>query len=200
MRVYSYIVVNDGGFAPNPFHGLCTLACCKPKIRASAAVGDMIVGLSSRSERIVYAMRVDRVLSFADYWSDPAYAAKRPQWRSARELDRCGDNIYRPGRDRTFSQLASYHSRDDGTEHPRRMAKDLRGEAVLVGERFVYFGASGPPRPAELAFLKTGRGHRCRFTDAEVAAVVGWFADKLDGRVHGRPKQWPDGDETWAAR
>ena len=26
MRVFSYVVVSDSGFAPNPFHGTCTLA------------------------------------------------------------------------------------------------------------------------------------------------------------------------------
>ena len=31
MTLYSYIVKHDNGFAPNPFHGFCTLACCKPE-------------------------------------------------------------------------------------------------------------------------------------------------------------------------
>ena len=33
--LYSYVVATDSGFAPNPFFGLCTLACCKPAIRKS---------------------------------------------------------------------------------------------------------------------------------------------------------------------
>ena len=48
MKLYSYIVAHDGGFAPNPFWGYCTLANCKPKIRQTAKVGDWIVGLSSK--------------------------------------------------------------------------------------------------------------------------------------------------------
>jgi len=31
--LFSYVVVADTGFAPNPFFGLCTLACCKPRLR-----------------------------------------------------------------------------------------------------------------------------------------------------------------------
>lgn len=31
--LFSYVVATDSGFAPNPFFGLCTLACCKPAIR-----------------------------------------------------------------------------------------------------------------------------------------------------------------------
>ena len=52
MRVFSYVVMHDSGFAPNPFHGHCTLACCKPKIRSQAKAGDIVVGLTTRSERV----------------------------------------------------------------------------------------------------------------------------------------------------
>lgn len=37
MIVYEYVMTSDSGFAPNPFHGTCTLACCKPKIRKGVA-------------------------------------------------------------------------------------------------------------------------------------------------------------------
>ena len=48
-RLYSYVVVSDHGFAPNPFHGYCTLANCKPRIRWRAQPGDWIVGTGSRA-------------------------------------------------------------------------------------------------------------------------------------------------------
>ena len=47
MTLYSYIVTTDSGFAPNPFHGYLTLACCKPMIRRTVQVGDVVVGLSA---------------------------------------------------------------------------------------------------------------------------------------------------------
>lgn len=37
MIVYEYVMTSDSGFAPNPFYGACTLACCKPKIRKGVA-------------------------------------------------------------------------------------------------------------------------------------------------------------------
>lgn len=40
--LFSYIVTADSGFAPNPFFGLCTLACCKPKLRR--AIGNRLLG------------------------------------------------------------------------------------------------------------------------------------------------------------
>ncbi len=59
MRLVSYILTSDTGFAPNPFFRYCTLACCKPQIRRSAEPGDWIVGISRKADgnRIVYAMR-----------------------------------------------------------------------------------------------------------------------------------------------
>lgn len=36
-KLYAYVMTYDTGFAPNPFYGVCTLACCKPKIRSSVA-------------------------------------------------------------------------------------------------------------------------------------------------------------------
>ena len=36
-KLYAYVMTYDTGFAPNSFYGVCTLACCKPKIRSSVA-------------------------------------------------------------------------------------------------------------------------------------------------------------------
>src|SRR5882762_6472831 len=47
VRLYSYVVARDFGFAPNPFYGFCTLATCKPRIRAHACVGDWVLGTGS---------------------------------------------------------------------------------------------------------------------------------------------------------
>jgi len=81
MKLYSYIVKHDTGFSPNPFHGYCTLACCKPAIRRTAQKGDWVVGLTPKKDgnRIVYFMRVDEnPLTFTQYWNDRRFKAKRP--------------------------------------------------------------------------------------------------------------------------
>lgn len=196
MRVYSYIVDKDGGFAPNPFHGFCTLACCKPKIRATAQLGDLVIGMTSRSERVTYAMKVSKVLSFADYWRGDRYELKRPIFKSPTKLRRMGDNIYEPDDKGGFRQLPSVHSRPDGAEHPGKKEHDLDGFNVLVADRFAYFGVEAPELPGSLAFLRVGRGHRCRFTDSEVAEVSSWFEELPQG-VHGRPHLWSASDESW---
>ena len=59
MTLYSYTIAIDTGFAPNPFNGFCTLACCKPGIRRTAQDGDYVVGIGPKGSgnRVVYAMR-----------------------------------------------------------------------------------------------------------------------------------------------
>jgi hypothetical protein len=44
----SYIVETDSGFAPNPYFGTCTLACCKPRIRRG--IGSRLLRSSGRSD------------------------------------------------------------------------------------------------------------------------------------------------------
>ena len=201
MRVFSYVVKNDSGFAPNPFHGFCTLACCKPKIRNVASAGDIVVGLTTRSERVVYAMRVAEVMTFEDYWSDPRFEAKRPRRMARTTADRCGDNIYEPLGDGEFRQHRSAHwDHANDREHAGAKRRDLGGRHVLVGRDFVYFGRSGPPLPQEIEFLRVRRAHRCRFTAEQVAAVVRWFEGLSSRGVHGQPHQWDEGDTSWRPR
>ena len=97
MKLYSYVVARDYGFAPNPFYGFCTVCTCKPVIRRVASVGDWIVGTGSktrnRQNQIVFAMRVTEALAIDEYWSDPRFANKRPTlYGSKRQA--FGDNIY----------------------------------------------------------------------------------------------------------
>lgn len=58
MKLYRYVMTYDTGLAPNPYHGYCTLALCKPQIRRTAQVGDWIMGFGSVSaglgRRLIY--------------------------------------------------------------------------------------------------------------------------------------------------
>lgn len=79
MRLCSYVVVYDSGFAPNPFWGLCTLAACTPNhqgLRLKA--GEWLIGNSSAraGHRLIYAMRVSEVLDFDKYYRDPRFEQK----------------------------------------------------------------------------------------------------------------------------
>lgn len=73
--VYVCALSYDLGFAPNPFGGLCSLACCKPQIRARAGLGDWIIGLTSTKlppvMRCVFGMVVTGDTAIMDLTARP---------------------------------------------------------------------------------------------------------------------------------
>jgi len=52
MKIYSYVVRDDRGLTPNPFWDHCTLALDQSLIRKIAKVGDWVVGLKEKSEKL----------------------------------------------------------------------------------------------------------------------------------------------------
>jgi hypothetical protein len=199
MRIHSYVVARDFGFAPNPFHGYCTLATCKPVVRRIAEVGDLVIGTSStaggKAPRIVYAMRVSERLGFDDYWRDERFRAKRPDLRGTKK-QAFGDNIYHHAvGGGGWCQEDSHHSLTTGRRNMANVANDTQTDAVLVAEDYAYWGGEGPEVP--IAFrdfeghdLCAGRGHRNDFPAAMVAAVSAWFDALSDKGFIGEPKDW----------
>ncbi len=198
MRVFAYILAHDGGFAPNPFHGVLTLACCKPAIRRTARPGDWVIGITPKrlGHRLAYAMQVAEVLPMADYFDAPRFAAKKPDWSGRRgRMARCGDNCYRLLADGQYEVLPSAHNpRNESVTV--RANRDLRGRNVLVAKRYVYHGGDAAAIPAELAFMIPGRGHRARFTETQVEAIER-FVSGLPQGVQAPPREWPEGDASW---
>lgn len=158
MRMFSYVVRYDFGFAPNPFFGLCTLATCKPQIRGAATVGDWVVGTgsaaSSLTGRLVYAMSVSETMSFDEYWDDPRFLVKRPNLRGSL-VQAFGDNIYHMGRN-GWIQANSRHSRPDGSPNTDHIRKDTSAPRVLIASEFIYWGGAGPTIPKR---FRDWRGH-----------------------------------------
>src|SRR3954468_12112196 len=113
MRLWSYKISRDYGFAPNPFFGYCTVACCKPDIRRGAEIGDLIVGCGSSRLKLVgrsiFAMRVAEKLTFQEYWDDPRFVRKRPVF-TAGKARAFGDNIYHKNEAGNWIQEDSHHS------------------------------------------------------------------------------------------
>lgn len=197
MRLFSYVVATDSGFAPNPFWGFCTLADCKPAIRRTARVGDWIAGLTPKASgnQLVYAMRVDEVMPFAAYFTDGRFERKKPDYARQGAVWRRGDNIYQPLPDGGFRQLQSGHS-NGVHENPESKAHDLAGLNVLVAEEFYYFGSDPLELPPDLHVLKVGRAHKNRFPPEVVDAFLRLVRSHPKG-VLARPHRWPEGDESW---
>jgi hypothetical protein len=204
VRIYAYVLNVDSGFAPNPFHGWCTLACCKPAIRRRARRGDWVVGITPRDQgnRIAYAMRVDESLTFEEYWSDPRFRAKRPgRVVGAPIVERCGDNCYEPLGAERFRQVrgSGHWDRDNDREHEGSKRKDLGGKRVLVGQRFCYYGADAVPFPEHLSFQRPARFHRVNISEGEKLSLLKFLEDLPQG-IRGRPRNWPMDDGSWRQR
>lgn len=197
MKLFSYIVTHDAGFAPNPFWGYCTLACCKPKIRKTAQKGDWIVGLSRKTKgnKIIYAMQVDRILSFADYYRADEFAAKIPKnYSTGKTKKECGDNIYKLMPNGKFQQLPSHHSnkKKPKIENPKAKKHDLSVKRVLISKRFHYFGRNAIDLPKGLRELKVGIGHRNRFSEDVIKKFLGFIVKQQRG-CSAQPTMWDKG-------
>ena len=190
-NVYVYAISHDLGFAPNPFGGVCTLACCKPNIRARAKHGDWIVGLSSTklqpAMRCIYAMVVTGDMTFDEYWDHPEYGTRRPK-RNGTTKKLVGDNIYhRADQNAGWIQEDSVHSLKDGSQCPLNTKHDTRINRVLISNRFIYFGASSQPLPdhvrAELTYERNVRDYR-RYSIDDTTGLLAWLQPQMSARLN----------------
>ncbi|MHA1211285.1 MAG: hypothetical protein ACTSSH_02380 [Candidatus Heimdallarchaeota archaeon] len=211
MKVYSYVIREDSGFAPNPFWDYCTLASTQALVRQIAKPGDWIVGLKENSQELedhhlVFAMLITEKMSYEKYWYDPRFQVKQPDFSVEEEIFRLGDNFYEPhGFD--FVQHYSKHSRDFfDTEEDwiKQKHRDLQGKYVLISdkEHFHYFGAEPAKIPSKelIELLFCDIGHKC-IADPKIPSefleLINEFK-KIDaiGLVN-LPFNWPKDDESW---
>lgn len=160
-KIYCYKMTCDSEFAPNPHHGVLTLANCKPVIRRCAEVGDWISGwtalrvydknnkmhqFANGKEKMIYLAKVAKKITYDEYWRE--YPEKRPHVVDESgertivggvnlKYD-SGDNIYEPlGGGKYVQHENSSHDEND-------IVRDLSGQYVLVCEEFYYFGVDHP--------------------------------------------------------
>lgn len=161
-QLYIYPIPRDLGFAPNPFHGVCTLATCKPNIRARAKLGDWIMGLAGANiknikHHCIFIMKVTEIMTFNEYWNDPRFEFKKPI-RNGSKVRVLGDNIYHKAEDENWVQEDSHHSNPDGTYNLENLKRDTGStENVLISTCFRYFGSE-----AKFVDLQKLNYHRIR--------------------------------------
>jgi hypothetical protein len=193
MKLYSYVVKQDTGLAPNPFHGVLTLALCTPNHqRIKAAAGDWIVGnaTKARGPKLVYAMRVCERLGLNDYFNDARFAIKQPRftgnWKDW-SLG-VGDNIYFRDKHGEWQQVETkFHCDDDDL-----FRKDTEGDTVFIADEFYYFGDALPVVPeAHRGVLRQTQG--CATVETETALrFLDWLRSNFKQGVHGKPSDWKD--------
>lgn len=198
MRLYSYVVARDYGFAPNPYHGVCTLATCKPMLRSKASAGDWVVGTGSASNgltgHLVYAMRVTETVTFDAYFADTRFQRKKPNLSGSLK-QAFGDNIYSSTQDGGWNQLDSHHSLENGAPNPENINNDTQTDRLLVSDHFAYFGEDAPEIPEEVRMydgydLCAIRSYKVNFDPSHVAAFVEWFEGLKASGPQGLPSEW----------
>lgn len=165
-------MVSDSGFAPNPFDGFCTLACCKPIIRRTASVGDWVIGTGSKltvgNYKLVYAMEVTERMDFDSYYRDKRFHNRL-------------DNIYFINEGNWIQKENNYHYEED-------LVHDLSGEYVLISEHFYYFGKDAIDIPEEfLSIIKKGPGHKSNFNEFLINELIEWLRENYKSGKKGNP-------------
>lgn len=185
MKLYSYVVARDYGFAPNPFVGTCTLATCKPLIRKNAGIGDWIVGTGGSKYKlmghVVFVMRVTEALTYDQYWSDARFALKKPSLTGSFK-QAFGDNIYHSNtRTGKWVQVNSHHSLETGAPNPKNIEHDTQTTRVLLSSEYIYWGATGPRIPTRYLTSKTlkicvgRRGHTVCTSEKDIRSFTSWL-------------------------
>lgn len=148
--LFTYVIARDFGFAPNPFHGTCTLATCKPGIRKSASVGDWVLGVAGKGlgpayRKCILLMKITEKIGFQEYWEDKRFSLKKP-CRNGSNVMMLGDNIYHKDAKGNWTQEDSHHSNPDGSQNPVNLKRDTgTSDQVLISKFFFYFGSHATP-------------------------------------------------------
>ncbi len=204
-RVYMYVVDRDFGFAPNPFHGLCTLATCKPRTRKGAKVGDWVIGMGGgrlrATGKCLFAMRVSHLETFEGYWGNPIYKDKKPLRNGSRKMI-VGDNIYWK-ENGEWQQLNSHHSYPDGSPNPHNIKNDTKTDSVLISDYFFYFGANAVEIPqkilADLGY-RNRQDHR-KFFLHQARALVEYLERRFESnRLYGDPYDFESAKSRYSVK
>lgn len=207
IRLFSYKMTHDTGFAPNPFGGFLTLATCKPLIRKCKKIGDWIAGFTSiqlnadkvGSERLVYLMQVTDKIPFKEYWNNSKYEKKKPKPKSDIGIEKIGDNIYEPIVENPEKPI-DYKLLYNLSHEEKDKDRDLSGEYILTSDNFYYFGLKSIIIPKDIrpTVPKGQSGHGSRTHDAsKVNDFLSYIETKYQVGIYSRPHSWFSNDESW---
>ena len=157
-------------------------------------VGDYVLGTGSAERklagRVVFLMRVDEIITFDQYWSDPRFARKIPVMNGSLQ-QRFGDNIYHH-ENGEWVQVDSRHSQIGSRPNPKNLKRDTgRTDRVLIGMDYIYWGGDGPQVPARLnRFVHRSPAHRAFFSEDEIRRFLRWIATLRQSGLISDPYEW----------
>ena len=188
-NIYVYKCVVDDGTAPCTDGGLLSMTVCKPKVRTSAKVGDIVMAFGTNAQpapnRLVYAAKITDVIPDAAYFDQPKYQKRQ-------------DCIYKRTPQGALKLVDGVSDHNTGTH-----AKDLGSPPnypnaiALISNDFRYFGGAGTDDWKEYSpHLKKmidllGQGHRVNHTREvrdDLLKLVTRVWKQFPKKVNGKPR------------
>jgi hypothetical protein len=181
LKLFSYVVEHDNGFAPNPFGGYCTLAWCKyanPKSNKRNLVemaayykNDLkedvwILGTggcsheSAGNGKIIYVMRVTKALELDKYDKDKTFKSKK----YIKGINECGDWRFNIDYKRNEHKIERF---------------------VLVSNDFYYFGKDAEEIRNDFkigGIEKKFWGYKCNFKSDLVSDFIDWVREEFKNK------------------
>jgi hypothetical protein len=198
-RIYFYKLTVDAGAAPCVERGVLSLAICKPMLRGSAEIDDLIFGFTASSldpaNRLIYVARVTKKLANGEYY-DAHYKSRHDciyTFVSGR-YKRCGN--------------AKFHDKPSDLTHDLGSHPEYARANVLLSTDFRYFGINGTDEYKSKyglirkAVESLGRGQRVNLAPelrGQFLAMKNWLWTRSKGKVLGRPTDAPSGSRCHRA-
>src|SRR5688572_28938198 len=134
-RIYFYKLTVDAGAAPCIDRGMLSLAICKPIMRSSAEVDDLIFGFTANSldprNRLIYAARITTKLTNGEYYQADRFTSRH-------------DCIYTSQSGRYVRRgNAKFHDKPADLMHDLGSHPEYGRANVLLSTDFRYFGGEG---------------------------------------------------------
>ena len=190
-KIYFYKLTSDDGGAPCVTGDLLSLAICKPMIRSSAEIGDLIFGFAADSlhkdNRLIYVACVTDKLCDGKYYKDYKYAKR-------------SDCIYKFEDGRYFWKNGSLYHNPEDIKHDIGGYPEYPRANVLLSDDFRYFGkaasAEYKTKFSEVrgAVERLGQGHRVWHTLAlynEFLQMKEWVWETYEEKKIGEPTGKP---------
>lgn len=192
---------HDYGFAPNPFHGVLSLATCKGsqlRNNGNLEIGDWVIGLGSVAMgnlgKIIYAMQVEEKITFDQYWEDPRFQNKKPIINGTL-VQIYGDNVYHTINGKVVQEHCA-HSLKGGGVNNDHLQRDCDGKYVLLSRRFYYFGDHCPGVPKQFSYIlndsRSTKFWDLHDEDDKINAFVSWLEENYTIGIHGDPCNWKE--------
>jgi hypothetical protein len=188
-NIYVYKCVVDDGTAPCVDRSLLSMAVCKPKVRSSANVGDIVIAFGTNAQpapnRLVYAATITEIVTGGRYFDEAKYQTRK-------------DCIYKRTPQGALKLVPGASAHNTGTH-----AKDIGNPPTypnaiaLISNDFRYFGGAGTDEWKEHAphltkmIEQLGQGHRInhsREVRDDLLKLIDRTWKRFPRRINGKPR------------